>query len=116
MAPLAQTNLAGMGPAGQQVTAQDDNATMFVEVYYDLQAAGQASCARRRRPTFKEIASMTVRDRRDLTTRRPTNGVYGDRVDAADRDIIAARAARTAGPRLSGSSHLLHRRDDLGRR
>ena len=61
-----QTNLDGIGPAGRQVTAQDDNATMFVEVYYKYQPliglGGRAPTT-----TITEIASMSVRDRRDLT-------------------------------------------------
>lgn len=61
-----QTNLSGMGPSGQQVTATDDNATMFVEVYYvykPLIQLGHLAPS----TTMMEIASMSVRDRRDLT-------------------------------------------------
>lgn len=60
-----QTNLTGIGPAGRQVTAQDDNATMFVELYYEYQPLVTAAFL----PdlTFTDIASMSVRDRRDLT-------------------------------------------------
>ena len=60
------TDLAGIGPPGQLVTAQDDNATMFVEVYYEykpLVATGYAPSL-----TMTEIASMPVRDRRNLST------------------------------------------------
>ncbi|OYY89187.1 MAG: hypothetical protein B7Y45_13225 [Sphingomonas sp. 28-66-16] len=60
------TGLAGIGPAGRQVTAQDDNATMFVELYYEYQPLISLGTLA---PTafFTEIASMSVRDRRDLT-------------------------------------------------
>lgn len=60
-----QTNLTGIGPAGRQVTAQDDNATMFVELYYEYRPLVTAAFL----PdlTFTDIASMSVRDRRDLT-------------------------------------------------
>lgn len=59
------TNMNGMGPADQQVRALDHNATMFVEVYYEYQPLLGASFA----PSMqiKEIASMAVRERRDLT-------------------------------------------------
>ena len=75
-----QTNLTGMGPAGRQVTAQDDNATMFVEIYYVYQpliGVGTRAPA----ANFTEIASMSVRDRRDTTDDSATtnlhpNGVY----------------------------------------
>lgn len=59
------TNLTGVGPAGQQITAQDDNATMFVEVYYNYTPL--ISLSRAPSTTMDEIASMAVRDRRDLT-------------------------------------------------
>lgn len=60
------TNLVGIGPAGQMVTAQDDNATMFVEVYYEYTPiiAGRYAPS----TTMVEVASMPVRDRRNLTS------------------------------------------------
>ncbi|QNA83669.1 pilus assembly protein [Sphingomonas sp. So64.6b] len=74
------TNLTGMGPTGRQVTTQSDNATMFVEVYYEyIPLVGRGTLA----PTTSvtEIASMSVRDRRDMsddssTTNLHPNGVY----------------------------------------
>jgi Flp pilus assembly protein TadG len=77
------TNLTGMGPLGppsRQVTAQDDNATMFVELYYVYKPLiGLGTLAPN--TTFTEIASMAVRDRRDLsddstTTNLHPNGIY----------------------------------------
>jgi Flp pilus assembly protein TadG len=58
-------NLAGMGPTGRQVTAPDDGATMFVEVYYRYKPL----ITSRLNLTLDmvEIASMPVRDRRDTT-------------------------------------------------
>lgn len=58
-------NLTGIGPTGRQATAQDDNATMFVEVRYRYAPIISTSWT----PVFdmREIASMAVRDRRDLT-------------------------------------------------
>jgi Flp pilus assembly protein TadG len=60
------TNLAGMGPVGRLVTAQDDNATMFVEVYYVYKPIVGLTWT----PATEmvEIASMAVRDRRDLAS------------------------------------------------
>jgi hypothetical protein len=60
------SNLAGIGPAGQQVTATDDNATMFVEVYYEYTplVAGRYAPS----TTMVETASMPVRDRRNLSS------------------------------------------------
>ena len=58
--------MTGMGPAGRQVSAQDDNATMFVEVFYTYKPlVGLGTLAPT--TTFTEIASMSVRDRRDLS-------------------------------------------------
>lgn len=59
------TNLTGIGPAARQVTAQDENATMFVEVYYEYKPLIGASLAPS--TVMVETASMAVRDRRDLT-------------------------------------------------
>lgn len=60
-----QTNLNGMGPTGRQTIAADGGATMFVEVYYEYQPLVKTSLS----PTtnFTEVASMMVRDTRDLT-------------------------------------------------
>lgn len=75
-----QTNLNGIGPTGRQVTAQDDNATMFVEVYYQYQPLiGLGSLAPT--STFTETASMAVRDRRDFdddsaTTNQHPKGIW----------------------------------------
>jgi Flp pilus assembly protein TadG len=59
------TNLTGMGPSGRQAVAPDSGATMFVEVYYVYQPLVKTSLS----PTsdMTEIASMMVRDTRDLT-------------------------------------------------
>lgn len=58
-------NMVGMGPTLRQVTAPDSGATMFVEVYYDYQPLVKTSLA----PSIaiREVASMMVRDRRDMT-------------------------------------------------
>ncbi|OQW47090.1 MAG: tight adherence protein TadE [Proteobacteria bacterium SG_bin6] len=67
-----QTDLDGMGPSGRQVTAQDDNATMFVEVYYEYQPL--ITTALLPTLTFTDTAAMAVRDRRDLTQIYNTEG------------------------------------------
>lgn len=72
-AGAATTGLTGIGPAGRQVTAQSDNATMFVEVYYEYKPlVGLGTLAPT--TTFTETASMAVRDRRDLTQVYNTEG------------------------------------------
>lgn len=65
-------NLAGIGPDGQKVTTPKDNATMFVEIFYRYRPliAGQYAPEL----SFKDTASMTVRDRRDLTQVYPLAG------------------------------------------
>lgn len=65
-------NLSGLGPAGNQTTAQQGNATMFVEVYYVYTPLVSAKFAPS--TTITEIASMSVRERRDLSG--GDNGVY----------------------------------------
>lgn len=64
------TNLTGIGPAGQQVKAPNDGATMFVEVYYTYKPIIATKYA----PSLeiKEIASMPVRDRRDTSQVYPS--------------------------------------------
>jgi hypothetical protein len=59
------TNMTGMGPAGREAVAPDNGATMFVEVYYEYQPLVQTSLSPSSNMT--EIASMMVRDRRDLS-------------------------------------------------
>lgn len=62
----------GMGPTGNQVTPLNQQATMFVEVYYVYKPMVMPAWA----PSLSmsEIASMAVRDSRDLTG--GNNGVY----------------------------------------
>jgi hypothetical protein len=60
-------NLAGIGPTGQQVTTQSGNATMFVEVYYVYQPLFSSKFSLMPTGTFDEVASMAVRDQRDLS-------------------------------------------------
>ena len=69
------TNLVGIGPSTRQVTAQPDNATMFVELFYTyVPLVGRGTLAPT--TTFTEIASMAVRDRRDLLGGPNGDGVY----------------------------------------
>lgn len=58
-------NLTGMGPAGNRVTAMPDGATIFVELNYrykPLVTTDRVSFGE-----FTDIATMAVRDRRDLS-------------------------------------------------
>ncbi|WP_448657500.1 TadE/TadG family type IV pilus assembly protein [Sphingomonas sp. CJ99] len=59
------TNLVGVGPANRQVTATDYGATMFVEVHYVYRPLIRSQFVPRLE--FSEIASMMVRDARDMT-------------------------------------------------
>ena len=61
----SKTSNPGMGPDGRRTIAPDGGAAMFVEVYYEYKPLIQTSLA----PSTKmvEIASMMVRDRRDLS-------------------------------------------------
>lgn len=61
----SKTDMPGIGPAGRQTIAPDGGAAMFVEVYYEYKPLVQSALA----PSTKmvEIASMMVRDRRDLS-------------------------------------------------
>jgi hypothetical protein len=58
-------NLRGIGPANRQVTTPDGAATMFVEVVYRYRPIIPNQIIPN--PEIREIASMVVRDRRDLT-------------------------------------------------
>jgi len=67
-----KTGLTGLGPTGRQVITPDNNATMFVEVYYLYTPLVKTSLS----PStyIVEYASMLVRDARDLTG--GNSGVY----------------------------------------
>lgn len=66
-------NMTGIGPAGRQVTAPVNGATIFVEVYYEYKPLVQTSLAPT--TTMTEIASMVVRDKRDTSQVYPATGV-----------------------------------------
>lgn len=56
---------AGMGPAGQEVTAPADDAVIFVEIQYDYRPL--VSSALIGDKTIRSTAAFNVRDSRDLT-------------------------------------------------
>lgn len=58
------TNMTGMGPTGQQVIAPEGGGTMFVEVFYEYEPIIKNSFTGK---TMTEVASMMIRDRRDMT-------------------------------------------------
>ncbi len=75
-AGVSKTNMpGGIGPAGRLTIAPDNGASMFVEVYYKYRPLVISSLAPS--PEMPEIASMMVRDRRDLSddTYITVNGV-----------------------------------------
>ncbi|UZK66832.1 TadE/TadG family type IV pilus assembly protein [Sphingomonas sp. M1-B02] len=65
-----KTNEPGIGPTGRQTIAPDDGAAMFVEVRYIYRPLVKTPWA----GEINEVASMMVRDRRDLIG--GTSGVY----------------------------------------
>jgi hypothetical protein len=67
------TNLAGVGPPGQQVTASAGSGVMFVEVAYDYEPLIASDIVSSQ--NFRETASMVVRDDRDYIGNAGT-GIY----------------------------------------
>lgn len=61
----AGADVSGMGPSGQQVTAAEGEAVIFVEVAYDYQPIITNKFIGS--TTITSIASFTVRDKRDLS-------------------------------------------------
>jgi hypothetical protein len=59
------SNVDGMGPAGEEVTAAVDEGVIFVEVAYDYQPLVSERFIGA--PTMTAIASYVVRDKRDYT-------------------------------------------------
>ncbi|MBN8830860.1 MAG: pilus assembly protein [Sphingomonadales bacterium] len=67
------TDLTGMGPSGQTVTAPDGGGVIFVEVAYDYRPLFSARFVPS--SVIKDIAAMTVRDDRDYDGNSGT-GLY----------------------------------------
>jgi hypothetical protein len=61
----SKTSMTGIGPAGRQTVAPDGGAAMFVEIYFEYTPIVKTSLSPS--TSMVEIASMMVRDRRDLT-------------------------------------------------
>jgi hypothetical protein len=57
-------NMTAMGPTGRQVTAPSDGGVMYVEIYYDYKPVFFTRVAPS--STIKEVAAMTIRDKRDF--------------------------------------------------
>lgn len=68
-------NLAGMGPAGRQVTAPAGSGVIYVEIAYDYRPLVFARLAPT--STIREVAAMTVRDKRDFNGNGGT-GIYNN--------------------------------------
>lgn len=67
-------NMAGMGPAGRQVTAPDGGAMIFVEVHYRYEPIVLGKFGVMPYSDLNEIATMIVRDDRDYTQIYNTEG------------------------------------------
>jgi hypothetical protein len=68
------TNLTGIGPAGQQATAPDNSATIFVEIKYQYKPIFFNDFSRVPTTFMTSTAAMVVRDRRDLSQIYPVTG------------------------------------------
>ncbi|MCE7797794.1 pilus assembly protein [Sphingobium sufflavum] len=66
-------NKTNMGPAGRQVTAPSDGGVIYVELNYDYKPIFFASVAPS--TVIREVAAMTIRDKRDYNGNSNT-GVY----------------------------------------
>ncbi len=66
-------NLDGIGPVGRQATVTDNNATMFVQIFYEYQPLIETEFAPD--SLMMEYAAMMVRDRRDLSQVYPVSGL-----------------------------------------
>lgn len=76
------SNVSGMGPAGNQVTAPAGEAVIFVEVAYDYQPLISSRFIGA--TTITSIASFSVRDKRDLTQIYQQNSSSPDPVSACN--------------------------------
>ncbi len=86
--------LAGMGPAGEEVTAEPGEAVIFVEVQYDYTPLVSTYLLATSH-TITSIASFTVRDSRDLTQ------IY--QRDPAQPDDVQDCNLYTGAPVVTGS-------------
>lgn len=67
------TSFKGMGPSSNLIVAPDNNAVMFVEIFYDYEPL--ISAALFGTPRIHYTAAFIVRDERDLTQIVPSAGV-----------------------------------------
>ena len=87
------TPIAGLGPTGEEVEAQPEDAVIFVEVFYDYQPI-ISSAFLFKTSTITSIATFTVRDDRDLTQ------VY--QRDPAKPDEVSGCNAYNDTPAITG--------------
>ncbi len=93
----------GMGPAGEEVIAFEDEAVMFVELAYDYQPLISARFVGA--PTIKAISSFTVRADRDLSQIYQRDPGAPDPVaDCTKFNNAFAPAGSTSGGGSSSSS------------
>jgi len=91
------TNMDGMGPAGEEVYAQDGEAVIFVEINYTYQPLISASFLGNR--DIKSISSFVVRDSRDLTQ------IY--QRDPIDPDPIQSCTAYSGTPTVTAGGKVV---------
>ena len=73
----------GMGPAGEEIVAFEDEAVMFVEVAYDYQPIVAEAFSRA--GTIRAIAAFNVRDNRDLSQVHQRDDMDPDAVSSCDK-------------------------------
>lgn len=82
--PKSATSVTGIGRAGRQVSPPPGGTLMFVEVQYNYTPMLVNGFTRITSHTINQIASMVVRDGRDLTGASSGTGIYNfEKVDAA---------------------------------
>jgi hypothetical protein len=73
--PTTATNVVGIGPTGRQTIAPPNGASMFAEVHYHYRPMLFSGFSDMTERDIMAIASMVVRDQRDLTQIYNSDGV-----------------------------------------
>lgn len=76
--PNDTTSVTGIGPAGRQVSPPPGGSLMFVELQYQYKPMIVNGFTRITDHTIDQVASMVVRDARDLVGPAGGNGIYNN--------------------------------------
>lgn len=74
--PVNSASVTGIGPAGRQITPPPGGSLMFVELQYRYQPMIVNGFTRLTDHKMSQVASMVVRDARDLTSAPDGYGIY----------------------------------------